>query len=261
MTHRFFEGLSAPLHISHRGGALLYPENTMGAFRAALEVHRTDMLELDLHLTRDGELVVFHDDLVDRVTDGHGDVHRFSFAELQKLDAGFRFSPDGVSHPFRGKGVQVPRFVDVLRAFPGVRVNVELKTDDTLDAFVALVRAEKAELRLCAGSERDDLAAKISEQLPEMCLFFPRDTLVQFVLPVLSGEPAVDDPRYSVLDMPLSYEGVPVFTDALVAECKRLGKWINVWTIDDEPTMRQVIAMGVGGVMTDRPDVLRKVLS
>ncbi len=260
MTHAFFQGLAAPLHISHRGGAGLYPENTLGAFRAALEVHRTDVLELDLRLTKDGELVVAHDETVDRCTDGVGPVVGFTFAELSKLDAGHTFTIDGATRPFRGQGIRVPRFIEVLRAFPKAKINVELKSADSLDPFVALAQAEGAVDRLCMGSEHDAIGLELVKRLPQACHFYPRDALASFIMPVLAGEPPHDEGLFTVLDMPLDYEGVRLFVPALRHAAVKLGKWINVWTINDEAHMRELIADGVGGIMTDLPDLLRRVL-
>ncbi|HZG41378.1 MAG TPA: glycerophosphodiester phosphodiesterase family protein, partial [Longimicrobium sp.] len=105
----FLRGLRPTLHISHRGGAALAPENTLDAFRLAVERYRTDMLELDVHLTRDGEWVVAHDDTLERCTDGTGPLAALTLAELRRLDAGFGFSPDeGRTFPFRGRGARIP---------------------------------------------------------------------------------------------------------------------------------------------------------
>ena len=261
MKHPFFHGLRAPLHISHRGGAALMPENTLPAFEAAVRLWRTHMLEIDLQVTKDGELVVTHDETLERCTDGAGLVSSFTWAELAKLDAGFHFSPDeGKAFPLRGAGVKIPRLVDVLRAFPDLRFNIELKTAGVLDGFVEVIRQEKAEGRVCAGSEHDEVACLLSAAMPQALLFYPRDALAAFILPMKGGEPPVDDERFTVLDMPLYFEGVRLFDPALRDEAARRGKWINVWTIDDPLEMRAVIAEGVGGVMTDRPDLLRHVL-
>lgn len=262
MTHPFLRGLRAPLHISHRGGAALRPENTLLAFEAAVRLWRTDMLELDVHVTRDGELVVAHDDTVDRCTDQSGPIASFTWRELMKLDAGFRFTPDdGSSFPFRGVGVKIPRLVDVLRKFPGPRFNIELKTAAALDAFAVVVREERVVDRICMGSEHDAIGIALAAAVPEACHFYPRDALTEFILPMKLGQAPIDDERFTVLDMPLRFEGMRLFDAALRDEAARRGKWINVWTIDDPEEMRAVIAEGVGGVMTDRPDLLRSVIT
>src|SRR5262245_35099365 len=171
MRHPFLEGLRPTLHIAHRGGALLAPENTLPAFRAAVERWRTDMLELDLHATRDGELVVSHDPTVQRCTDGDGRIADQTFAELQRLDAGFHFSSDGGgTHPFRGQGLRIPTFREVLRAFPGLRLNVEVKAEapGVESAVANLLRSEAAERRVCLGSELDPLAERLAEAAPDV---------------------------------------------------------------------------------------------
>jgi glycerophosphoryl diester phosphodiesterase len=255
VAHPFFDGLTAPLHIAHRGGAKLAPENTMVAFRAAVERWRTDVLELDVHATADGEVVVFHDPTLERCTDGAGALSALTFAQLSGLDAAFH-------HPaWRGQGVRVPRLTEVLEAFPGVKVNLEVKTDGALEPFVQLVRSRPAwRSRLCIGSEHDALAGRLVEALPDACHFFPANALAAFVMSARGGDAPEDDPRYLVLDMPLEWEGLRVFDELLAHAAKAAGKWVNVWTVDDPVDMRQIIAQGVGGVMTDRPDLLRAVL-
>jgi glycerophosphoryl diester phosphodiesterase len=263
MRHPFFEGLRPTLHIAHRGGALLAPENTLAAFRSAVARWRTDMLELDVHATRDGELVVSHDPTLQRCTDGHGRIAEHSLAELQRFDAGFHFSPDGGrSYPFRGEGVRIPTFREVLRAFPDTPLNVEVKAEapGIESAVTGLLRSEHATGRVCLGSELDPLAERLAAAAPEVCAFYPRDALTQLVLAIKSGDEPPDDPRFQVLDMPLDYGEVRLVDPPFLEATARLGRWVNVWTIDDPETLRSLVAIGVGGIMTDRPDLLREVL-
>lgn len=254
MSHAFVQGLKAPLHISHRGGAGLFPENTLLAFERAVRLYATDMIELDVHATADGQIVVAHDDTLERCTNGAGPLSALTFAELAKLDAGFHLEG------FRGQGATIPLLKTVLDAFPALRLNVEVKTQSAIEPFVALMKKEAAFARLCIGSEHDSIGAELVRRLPEACHFFPRDALASFVLPTKAGEPPDDEGLYAVLDMPLHYMGVRLFDADLAAVARKHGKWINVWTVDDEADMRQAIADGVGGIMTDRPDVLRRVL-
>ncbi len=263
MRHPFLEGLRPTLHIAHRGGALLAPENTLAAFGAAVERWRTDMLELDVHATRDGELVVSHDPTLQRCTDGDGRIADHTLAQLRRLDAGFHFTTDaGRTYPFRGQGVRIPTFREVLRAFPALRLNVELKAEapGAEAAIAGLLRAERATQRVCVGSELDSLAERLVEAAPEVCAFYPRDALTQLVLAIKSGAEPPDDPRYQVLDMPLDYGEVRLVDPPFLEATTRLGRWVNVWTIDEPETMRALVAIGVGGIMTDRPDLLRDVL-
>src|ERR671920_1323446 len=116
-----------PVNLAHRGASSLAPENTIEAFRLALEAGAGG-LELDVHMTRDGHIVVIHDATVDRTTNGSGAVSEMTFDELRRFDAGHDFSPDGgPTRPYRGRGVRVPTLSEVLEEFPGVAVNIDLK--------------------------------------------------------------------------------------------------------------------------------------
>lgn len=259
----FLRGLRPTLHIAHRGGAALAPENTLAAFRQAVERYRTDMLELDIHLTRDGELVVAHDATLERCTDGTGPLAALTLAELQRLDAGYTFTPDeGRTFPFRGQGVCIPSFRELLRAFPNLRLNVELKPDvpGIEDTFAQVLQEEGALERVCMGSELDTVAERLAARLPSACHFYPRDALAAFVIALRGGDTPPEDPRYTVLDMPLYFGDVRLVDTDFLQQCAARGKWVNVWTVDDPVEMRQLLAEGVGGVMTDRPDVLRQIM-
>lgn len=263
MPHPFLRGLLPTLHISHRGGAALAPENTLAAYQQAVSKYATQMLELDVHLTRDGELVVSHDPTVGRCTNGAGAIAAINASELRKLDAGHRFSPDGGrTFPFRGRGIRIPTLAEVLRAFPSMRLNIDLKTATPgIEAvFADVVRRERAVDRICCGSEFDESAARLASALPEACLFYPRDALAAFVISVRSGQAPPLDERYTVLDMPLTFGEVRLVDAELVRIANETGRWINVWTIDDPAEMRSLIAQHVGGIMTDRPDLLRTAL-
>jgi glycerophosphoryl diester phosphodiesterase len=236
----------------------------MIAFGAAVEQWRTDMLELDVHFSRDGVAWVSHDPSVDRCTDGHGAIAELGSAELERLDAGYRFTVDGGrTFPHRGKGVRIPRLSEVLHRFGGLLLNIDLKVDrdGAAPALADEVRRAHAEARVCCGSEFDARAGELAQVLPDTCLFYPRDALTALVLSLRAGEAPPEEGRYHVLDMPLEYEGVQLIDDALIRGTRERDKWINVWTIDDEAEMRRLVGQGVGGIMTDRPDRLRQVLS
>lgn len=250
--HPFLVGLEPTLHIAHRGGAALYPENTIEAFRLCLERHGTDLVETDVQVTADGELVVFHDDTLERCTDGSGPIRACRYADLEKLDAGWH-------HPeFRGRGVRVPRLSDVLSELPDLRFNIELKRPGRVDAFADIVRAEQH--RVCVGSELDDVAEALLDALPDACHFYPRVALTDFVTAAKSGLPLPEDGRFAVLDMPLTYGAMRLVDAAFLKVAEAAGKWVNVWTIDEPDEMRRLAMDGVGGIMTDRPDLLREVL-
>ena len=146
-----------PLAFAHRGGSLLWPENTMLAFRGAVEMGYR-YLETDLHATRDGALVLIHDDTLERTTNGSGPAWEHTLTELKLFDAGYHFSPDGgLTYPYRGQGVTVPTLEEVMEAFPEVRLNVEIKQEQPPAVAAVADFIEKRGLhdRLLVASFRD----------------------------------------------------------------------------------------------------------
>jgi glycerophosphoryl diester phosphodiesterase len=156
----------------------------------------------------------------------------------------------------------MPSLRELLRAFPGMRFNIEVKPDvpGIEDAFFQVLREEGALERACVGSELDAVGERLARAMPDACHFYPRDALTSFVLAVRGGEQPPEDPRYTVLDMPLYFGEVRLVDEALLRTAAALGRWINVWTVDEPEEMRRLVAEGIGGIMTDRPDLLRRVL-
>ena len=259
----FVASLQAPVHIAHRGGAALYPENTLVAFEMALEVDRTGMLEMDVHATADGVLVIHHDDTVDRTTDGSGPIHAFTLEELRQLDAGYRFTADeGETYPYRGQGVQIPTLEEVLEVFPDALMSIEAKQikPSLVADLTALIEAHDRVESVMLTSFDDATIEAIVDQLPEVAVNFgenaTRCAVFQHVLQSGWGSCPLGD----VLTVPPSSSGIPVITDRLLSSAHGRGIPVFAWTIDDPVEMEELLAMGVDGIMTDRPDILREVL-
>ncbi len=266
-SHPFFRALPPvpTLAIAHRGGAGVSPENTLFAFTEAVTKHEVHMLELDVQATRDGVLVIAHDDDVDRCTEGRGLVASFDHVELLRLDAAHRFTLDaGASFPERGKGHRIPRLRELLDALPKTPLNIELKPAAAAyaAAFVDELKHAGALERVCIGSEDDALGLRLVELAPEACHFYARDALIAAVFALKSGNdaPVLDDSRVQVLDMPLQWEGMRLVDPAFLAAARARGRWVNVWTVDDEAELARCVAEGIPGVMTDRPDRLASLL-
>jgi tRNA(Ile)-lysidine synthetase-like protein len=210
----------APLLIAHRGGSGLAPENTLAAFRTGVETWGADMVELDVHASRDGHCVVIHDPTVDRTTDGTGAVADMTLAELRELDAGYRFTPDGGSgHPFRGRGVTIPSIEEVLEAFPHLRIIVEVKTGAAQAPLFAAIRRFAAHDRVIAAGmyERDrtmfgDYTGAISAASGELRRFY-----ILHRLRLGRWWP----PRAHVVQMPEEWEGTRLLTPRLVRDLTR----------------------------------------
>lgn len=251
----FLRGLRPTLNIAHRGGAALAPENTLWAFEQAVTRWGADVIEFDVQATADGVLVVFHDETLERCTDGAGRVDAHTWPAISALDAG--------RPTFAGRGARVPRLEDVLDALPHVRMNIELKAGDAavVERFVGTLRANDALDRVCIGSESDVVADRLFAACPDACHFFPAEALTAWVFGVKTGAATPPDPRFSVVDMPSVWQGVSLVDAALLQAAQAAGLWVNVWTVDEPEEMAHLMALGVGGIMTDRPDLLRAALS
>jgi glycerophosphoryl diester phosphodiesterase len=249
----------APLLIAHRGGSSLAPENTLEAFRRAVNWWRADILEVDVQPTRDGEAVLFHDATLERTTDGAGPVAARTIDELRQLDAGFRFRSAGDgSTPFRGAGIRIPTLAEVLEAFPDIRVNVEIKDGRAQDRVLETILAARASHRVlvAAGKKKRrsrfrHYAGAVSASGEEMRAFYAAFRL---------GSLSLCRPEYAALQMPERYAGTRVLTPALVRAAHRMNIAVHVWTVDEDADMRRLLDWGVDGIVTDRPDRLAAVL-
>lgn len=252
---------ATPRLFGHRGAAGVAPENTLPSFaRAAAE--GVDVFELDVHATWDGEVVVLHDPTLERTTDGAGPVAALTFAELSRLDAGHRFSlDDGRTHPFRGQGIRVPRLAEVLRAFPEVPLNVEIKCEGAaiVAAVVAMVRA--ARCRIVLAAEHDTIMQAIRAAAPDLPTSLATGEVAAFVGALQSGERPVLPEGAVALQIPPTYGDVTLVTAESVAAAHDLGAEVHVWTINEVAEARRLLALGCDGIITDVPHVLASVIA
>ncbi|MFP4623643.1 MAG: glycerophosphodiester phosphodiesterase [Gemmatimonadota bacterium] len=255
-----------PLLIGHRGAAGLAPENTMPSFRAAVEEWAVDMIELDVRATADGECVVIHDATVDRTTDGTGPVAAMTLAELRCLDAGHGFRDDAGQHPFRGRGVVVPTFDEVLSAFPRTRFTVEIKIGTVQEPLEAVIRKHGAADRVVvAGMEHRDQAHFADyEGATSASSRTVRAFVVLHRLHLARLWPRTAD----VFQVPERHpwdagpgEGTRIVTRRFVRDAARRGVPVHVWTVNGEADMRRLLDWGVDGLITDRPDRGARVLA
>lgn len=252
-----------PLHICHQGGEDLYPSNTLHAFARCIEDWDTDVLELDVHRTKDGHLVVLHDETVDRTTDGTGLVKEKTLGELQELDAAYRFTPeDGEGTPLRGRGLTIPTLDEVFDAFPAMLTNVEIKqVDPPIEQdLVDLVREKDMVEKVCLGSFDDGVAAKLRELLPEACHYAPQDMARDYFVGTRLRITGIFPPPVDAFALP-PFSGTTEVIDARLVEAIHLeGDHLWAWTIDDAREMRRLLDLGVDGIMTNRPDRLDAVM-
>jgi len=264
-VRRPFMQHAAPLFFAHRGGSLLRPENTMPAFEHGMSFG-ADALELDIQQTRDGELVVIHDPTLDRTTSGSGPVASHSLDELRAIDAGYRFTPDGgATFPYRGQGVAIPTLRQVFERFPDTRINIDLKesTPDREARLWALIQEFAAEDRICAGCFTHAALVRFRRLTGGRVATSASPREVRgFVLAALSHTTRWWlRPAYDALQVPDTYSSVRIVSRTTVEAAHRLGVDVHVWTVDDRGQMEALLALGVDGLMTDRPDILADVLT
>lgn len=237
-----------PLVLAHRGASAYAPENTLAAFNLAFELG-ADGIELDVSLTRDGIPVVIHDDTVDRTTNGRGAVNQFTLAELQHLDASNRME--------KYRGEKIPTLEQVLRAVsPRGLVNIEIKstglhTDGVEGAVLAAIENTGASRVLI--SSFNPLALRrmflLDPRLPRGLLYAPR-------LPIFLRRAWL---RPLVRPTAL-HPHVSMVTRELVVWAHQRGYQVNTWTVDEPDVARRLIEWGVDGIITNKPDVLRKIV-
>ena len=235
----------------------------MEAFRLAVE-SGAGGLELDVHMTSDGYLVVIHDASVDRTTDDSGLVRDITLREMRSLDAGYRFTPDdGATYPYRGRGVRVPRLGEVLREFPEHRVNVDIKEarPGIEAALLKVVSDAGAGDRVLVVSEASEVVERFRKHSGGgISTGASQREIEEFYR---SSEMHREDslrPLYDALQVPVEYQGREVVTPRFVEAAHNRNVRVDVWTIDDEEEMRRLLDLGVDVVMTNRPEVLAEVL-
>lgn len=238
----FFSGASRFV-IAHRGLATAHPENTLPAFQAALDVG-ADILETDVHLSRDGEVIISHDPILDRVAGRPGAVRDFSWRELADIDL--------------GGGVGFCRLGDALEALPDARFNIDLKTPEVVDAFVDVIRATGSVDRVLAASFDEGTRARAVSLLPGVTTSATTRHIFPALLHGVTGNREGINRVFGgihAIQAPLSYFGVPLVTRRFVSQVVELGKQFHVWTINDPDQMARLYRLGVTGIVTDRADL------
>jgi glycerophosphoryl diester phosphodiesterase len=252
-----------PANLAHRGASARAPENTLEAFRLAVE-EGAGGLELDVHATRDGEIVVIHDATVDRTTDSSGAVAGMTLEELRRLDAGYRFSPDnGRTFPYRGRGTRIPTLAEVYEEFPDLCVNAEIKEAraGAEEAVLRVIRNADAGARTLVASNSHAVVRRFRRvsggRIPTGA---SRREIAAFYLMSRSRLEALGRPAYDALQVPVEHKRIKLVTPRFLAAAHSKGLRVDVWTINEPGEMRRLLDLGVDVIMTDRPAVLAGLL-
>ena len=256
------------LNIAHRGGRGLAPEGTLAAFDKAEQL-AVDVFEYDTHLTKDGHLVVIHDETVDRTTDGTGKVNELMMEEVQTLDAGYQFVDQKDEYTYRDQGVYIPTVAEVFEKYPNTRHLIEMKDtnapelyEEVIQELWRLIQEYNMEEQVMVGSFDHEMIERFEEvtagQIP---IGAGEQEVREFVtkhVPYLNG---LAKTNVDSLQLPTEAEGYNLTTNNIIQSAKKRNMSVYYWTINDEATMRELIEKGVDGIMTDYPDRLHKVLT
>ena len=251
-----------PLIMAHRGGKGLWPENTLYAFEQAVAMG-VDVLEMDMHSTADGVLVLMHDGTVDRTTDGAGPVNGLTLDELKALDAGYDWSlDDGVTFPYRGQSITVPTVEEVFAAYPTMPMNIEIKQAEPsiTKPFCQLIREYGMADKVLVASFHQETMNEFRLECPEVATATgEREVIVLFVLSKIYLD-ATYSPASQAMQVPEYRSGLHVLTPRMVAAAHSRGLDVHAWTINDVEDMQRLIDLGVDGIITDYPDRLMDLL-
>ena len=251
---------ATPLVVAHRGGMGLWPEHTLHAFRAALELG-TDVLELDVRRSADEQLVIFHDADLARTTDGEGPLRALTIAELTRLDAGYRFSVDaGRSFPFRGRGLKIPTLAQILRELPNARLSIELKEETPAAAESLCALVKDVGERVLVSSFHQAPVDTFRARCPGVATAATPGEAWRFYLASGLGLANLVQPKAAVFFV---FERLGPFrpvTRRFVSQAAALNLPVYVWGSEGDDSMRSLLDAGVAGITTDRPDHLLALL-
>ncbi|MBA3489872.1 MAG: glycerophosphodiester phosphodiesterase [Longispora sp.] len=237
VVHPYFSDETTPIAFAHRGGSPTGAENTFAAFEQAVSLGYQYM-ETDVHTSSDGVAVVFHDHDTARMTGEPGSISRRTWAEIQKL---------------RVKGEPIPRLDDLLAAWPDVHWNIDLKTNASVAPTIKAIQRAGATNRVLLASFEGARLLRVRKVFPQFATSVTRGEIA--ALRLFGRKPAGG----LAAQVPIRYGRLTVLTPRFIESAHAAGIQVHVWTIDDPTVVRELLDMGVNGIMTDRAEVVRGV--
>ncbi len=245
-----------PIRFAHRGSRVLWPENTMYAFGGAVELGYR-YIETDVRITKDRQVVAFHDPTLERTTNGTGKVADWYLDDLRLLDAAHHFNPES-DHPLRGSGIGISPLAQILAEFPDVHFNIDLKAPGLEWPVADVLRKAGREDSVMIGSFIGHRTAKFRRITNGAVATSagPRDTLAMW---------AASRRRRSVrrpveaYQIPFNYRSLPI-DEKYVEAIHDAGAQVHFWTVNEPQDMHRLLDLGADGIVTDRPDLLNRVL-
>ncbi len=233
-----------PIPFAHRGGAGVFPENTLPAFQNAVDMGYK-YIETDVHSSKDGIVFAFHDDSLDRVTGHIGKISDLTSKEISKIEiSGF---------------AKIPTLLELLEAFPEVKINIDPKADSVVPPLINLLKHTNSVSRVCIGSFSDKRIKQIRKELgSRLCVSAGPKAVMKF----LAGKFCFSSSKtyYHCLQVPQRSGPVKIVTPAFIEKAHSRGLQVHVWTVDDHKEITELLDLGVDGLMTDEPSILKNVL-
>ena len=266
IEHAFFTS-EGPLVIAHQGGKDLAPSSTLEAFQNAKELG-VDVIEFDIHMTKDGHLVAIHDDTVDRTTDGEGRVNDLTLEEVQSLDAGANFQDLNGNYSFRNQGMIIPSLEEIFENIPDMRWNIEIKATNDPDLYESI--SEKLWKTIQDyGLEDDALIVSFDQEIIDMVedasgghalIAGGRAEVTKFVIFHKLFLNGLYRPQVDAMQIPTEEGPINLEDKKLIRGAEKAGIDLHYWTINKEDSMQKLIDLGAHGILTDRPDILIDLL-
>ncbi len=257
MRSRYFDP-PRPRLFAHRGSSGHFPENTLPAFRAAVE-SGLRFLEMDVWASRDGAVVVHHDADLLRCCALARPLTELTLAELQRLDAGYGFpGPHGTTFPFYGQGITIPTLEEVFAACPEAFCNIEIKDErpGVEERVLETIRRAKREETVLLAAEKDGIMRRLRPQCGAIPTSLSLGELTEFFDWLKKGAPAGYQPPGAALQIPETFGPLRLVTAESLAAAHAVGLEVHVWTVNEVADMRRLLELGVDGLMSDYPERL-----
>jgi glycerophosphoryl diester phosphodiesterase len=256
-----------PLVIAHRGGASLAPENTLVAFQKARLIG-VDAIELDIRMSKDGHLVVIHDESVDRTTNGNGKVNKLTLRKLKKLDAGYHFKDKFGDHIYRGKGIKIPTLEEVFESYNDMHLILEIKDAEPSrrgskleKKLWKLIKKYDLEDNVLVFSFHEDILNRFNRYAKgQVALGASKEEAQRFVIFHKLFLNNLYKPSSNALVIPTERNNVRLTDRRLIRGSHNLDMKVHYWTINNEKQMKELLKRGADGIITDRPDLLLKII-
>ncbi|MCF2139462.1 MAG: glycerophosphodiester phosphodiesterase [Candidatus Lokiarchaeota archaeon] len=289
-----------PLVMAHRGESANIPENTLQAFEDAFN-SGVDCIETDIHLTKDNHFVFFHDEKLNRTTNGNGKISKYTLKELKQLDAGYNFiqiENGKITYPYRGKGYRIYAIEEIIPIFPKIRFNIDIKDRNSVapKLLAKQLREMGVEERVMVGSFHQKQINSFRKVAPEISTSAGPKEVLQFWIKSKNAKSSINSINagydktevhnrtyettdiveewehcqikffgkklpYIALQIPESYSIFQIINPEFIEFAHTVGIAVHVWTINDENTMRKLLDWNVDGIFTDHPKKLLNLIN